>query len=150
MKLSEFRDLLRRHPDHQLTLVLPDGGRIAAHAHITEVGRVDKHFIDCGGTTRHVAACSLQAWVDDDIEHRLVPSKLARIVDLAEPLFRGDDLDVEVEYEDGFISQFPVLEAGAAEGELVFRLGTKHTDCLAKAVCLPSPEGSCCTAGSCC
>ena len=151
MKLSEFKAHLQQHPKHELAFVLPDGDRIAAHAHITEAGRVDKSFIDCGGTIRRVATCSLQAWVADDTDHRFTPGKLAGVLDIAAPLFQGDDLEVEVEYEDCSISQFPVLEAVESGGALLFRLGSKHTDCLAKDTCLPkSASPSACGTGGCC
>jgi hypothetical protein len=154
MKLSELKSHLLKHPQHQLTFILPDGGRIPAHAHVTEAGRVDKRFIDCGGTVRHIATCSLQAWLADDVDHRLPPGKLAHVLDLAAPLFEGDDLDVEIEYEDGFISQFPVIESGAEDGHLFFQLGTKHTDCLAKETCTPNAaetaETACCSGRGCC
>ena len=150
MKLSEYKNHLLQHTHHALVFLLPDGGTIAAHAHITEVGRVDKSFIDCGGTIRRASACTLQAWVADDTEHRLLPGKLAGVIELAAPLFLGDDLDVEVEYEDGLISQFPVVEATSTDAALIFRLGTKHTDCLAKDVCLPQAgESECCGTGCC-
>jgi len=157
MKLSEFRAHLLEHPNHALVFALPDGGHIPAHFHITEAGRVDKSFIDCGATIRATATCSLQAWVADDLDHRLAPGKLAGVLDLAEPLFRGDDLEVEIEYEEGFISQFPVLAATAEGQSLVFHLGTKHTDCLAKDTCLPhsaepaaAVAGCGCAPGTCC
>ena len=72
---------------------------------------MDKSFIDCGATIRRTATCSLQAWVAEDIEHRFTPGKLAGVLKVAAPLFLGDDLDVEIEYEDCAISQFPVLAA---------------------------------------
>ena len=50
MKLSEFTSHLGQSPERELRFVLPDGGFIEAHAHITEVGRVEKSFIDCGPT----------------------------------------------------------------------------------------------------
>ena len=153
MKLSQFTAHLEAHPEHELTFILPDGGRIPAHAHITEVGRVDKSFIDCGGTIRSISAATLQAWVADDVEHRFAPAKLAGVLERSKALFRGDDLDVEIEYEDGFISQFPVIEAGADESRVFFRLGTKHTDCLAKEVCMApgeNEEAACCGGTGCC
>ena len=152
MKISEFRNHLERHPDSELCFVLPDGGRIAAHAHVTEAGRVDKTFIDCGGTMRATSACSLQAWVADDVKHRLLPRKLAGVLEMAAPLFRGDDLDVEIEYEDGLISQFPVTRATVSDNVLYFHLTTKHTDCLAKELCTPASmesDGCCGTTGCC-
>ena len=149
MKTSEFKTLLDNHPNHELSFVLPDGDRVPAHAHITECGRVDKSFVDCGGTVRKVSNTTLQAWVADDVEHRLTPGKLAVIFGLAAPLFQGDDLEVEIEYEDCAISQFPVLSAITEGGILAFQLGNKHTDCLAKELCLPAPTG-CSPGGGCC
>jgi len=149
MKSSVFVASLKQNPTLNLRFVLPDGGLVPAHAHITEVGRVDKTFFDCGATIRKTSFLCLQAWVADDIGHRLPAIKLADIIDRAAPLFQGDDLDVELEYEDGLISQFPVHEVSSDEEWLVITLGRKHTDCLAKDICLPSEKDSdSCCAGS--
>jgi hypothetical protein len=150
MKTSDLQTILASHRDCQLVMILPDGGRVPAHAHVTEVGRIDRHFIDCGGTVHRSSFCCLQAWVADDVDHRLTAGKLADIIGRAEAL-EVSDLDVEIEYEDGFISQFPVLEARVEGDTLVLSLGTKHTDCLAKDVCLPAePSGECCVGSGCC
>ncbi len=143
MKLSEFKHALQGSPDHLLRFILPDGDVIAAHAHITEVGRIDKTFIDCGGTVRKVSTCSLQAWVADDTDHRLEPGQLASILDKAAPILTDEDLEMEIEYEDCQISQFPVENVSLQGNDLKFYLGTKHTDCLAKDVCLPNGSGEC-------
>jgi len=152
MNTAEFTALLSALGEKNVQFVLPDGGRIPAHAHITEVGRIDREFLDCGGELRKTSFCCLQAWVADDTEHRLTARKLSAIIGRAlEPLGLGG-LPVEVEYEDGIISQFPVVSVGAGESVTV-RLGTKHTDCLAKEVCLPAqmqPDGVCCAPGSGC
>lgn len=148
MKTSEFKAHLEKYPDHELRFILPDGGFVPVHAHITEVGRVDKTFIDCGGTLRRVSTCSLQAWVADDIEHRLSPGKLAAVMTKAAPIFAADDLDVEIEYEDCSVSQFPAVDVAVEDGVLAFHLGWKHTDCLARDVCLPQASG--CVPGSGC
>jgi len=147
--IDEFKTHLRLHPDSELRFLLPDGGLIPAHAHITEVGRVDKTFVDCGGTLRRLSSCLLQAWVADDTGHRLAPSKLADILDRAAAVLGSGDLPVEIEYEDFLVSQFPVAGAEARDGALVFALTTKHTDCLAKEICTPDDSG-CCSAGGCC
>ncbi len=149
MKTTEFKTHLLNYPNHELRFILPDGDSVPVHAHITEVGRIDKTFIDCGGTVRKISNATLQSWVADDVEHRFAPGKLAGVLDLAAPLFQGDDLDVEIEYEDCAISQFPVLTAKAEDGVLTFQLGSKHTDCLAKDVCLAEPTG-CGDGGGCC
>src|SRR4051794_3319147 len=106
MKVSEFIQHLHSAPEHELRFSLPDGDMVPAQAHITEVGRIDKSFIDCGGTVRSIANCTLQAWVaEDDEAHRLAPGKLANVMQMATPLLRGDDLEMELEYEDCSISQ---------------------------------------------
>jgi len=153
MNVTEFRSLLSSHPDARIVFVLPDGGMIPSHAHVTEVGRVDRRFLDCGGTLRQASFCCLQTWVADDTQHRLAAGKLAAILErAAQPLDLGD-LPVEIEYEDGFISQFPVLAGRVHEGALVFELGLKHTDCLAKELCLlpgKTEAPSCCGGSNCC
>ena len=155
MTITEFKFHLRQNPDAALRFLHADGGLIPVHAHITEVGRVEKTFIDCGGTVRELRSCLLQIWVADDTEHRLTPGKLADILDRAAAILRSDDLPVEIEYEDFLVSQFPVAAAEAADGALVFALVTKHTDCLAKELCLPQPAdastGGCgCGPSGCC
>ncbi|MEX1110287.1 MAG: DUF6428 family protein [Chthoniobacterales bacterium] len=141
MNTTEFTALLSTFGDKPLRFILPDGGRVPDHAHITEVGRVDREFLDCGGEHRKTSFCCLQAWVADDTDHRLSAGKLAAIIARAlEPLGLAN-LPVELEYEDGLVSQFPVVSVGADEVVTV-HLGTKHTDCLAKEICLPPSAGS--------
>jgi hypothetical protein len=151
MNTAEFTTLLSALSDKPVHFVLPDGGRIPGHAHITEVGRVDREFLDCGGQRRKTSLCCLQSWVADDTDHRLPARKLAAIIDRALGPLGLASLPVEIEYEDGFISQFPVV-AVEVYAVVVVRLGTKHTDCLAKEVCLPSaaPSNSCSPGSGCC
>lgn len=161
MNISDFLAQLRTHSDKHLSLLLPDGGFVPAHFHITEVGHVTKRFIDCGGTRRVLETCLLQTWVHDDVDHRLTAGKLAAIFDKAGDVLPHHDLPVEIEYEDYVVAQFPVESAEIIDGTLTFRLGLKHTDCLARGICLPGtcePEApktapaasSCCTPGSKC
>lgn len=49
MKTSDLKTHLDTHPEKELRFLLPDGGFIPFHAHITEAGRMDKTFLDCGG-----------------------------------------------------------------------------------------------------
>ena len=154
MKASEFKQHLTEHPDHNLQFILPDGGLIPLYAHITEVGRIDKTFLDCGATVRKFSSLCLQAWVADDVDHRLPAGKLVAIIDRAAPILRADDLEVELEYEDGLLSQFPVVGIVTELNEFIIRLGMKHTDCLAKEICLPPSKDdeseSCCSKAGCC
>jgi len=135
----------------RLHLTLPDGSFVPAHFHVTEVGRVQKDFIDCGGTTRSATTCLLQVWVADDTDHRLETTKLAKIMRLAAPLLKAGDLPVEVEYENGTVSQFPVAEAEVTPAGVLLHLGTKHTACLAQDRCgIAAAEAACCPTSGCC
>jgi hypothetical protein len=149
MTISEFKAHLRSHPSATLRFQLPDGGLIPVHAHVTEVGRVDKTFVDCGGTVRKLSSCVLQTWVADDVDHRFAPGKLADVMERATGILQSEELPVEIEYEDFVVSQFPISEANATDGNLVFSLVTKHTDCLAKELCTPAAT-SCTPGGGCC
>jgi hypothetical protein len=148
MNIAEFKNHLRLHATATLRFQLPDGGLIPAHAHVTEVGRVDKTFVDCGGVVRKLSSCVLQTWVADDVDHRFAPGKLADVLDRASTILQSEELPVEIEYEDFVVSQFPVEDVNAADGSLVFVLTTKHTDCLAKELC--TPQANSCTPGSGC
>ena len=66
---------------------------------------------------------------------------MAGVLNLAEAkgvLPTGEDLEVEIEYEDMTISQYPVDSHTITDTAVVLNLTTKHTDCLAKESCLPS------------
>lgn len=141
MNITEFRAALLQNPESELRFVLPDGEFIPPQAHITEVGRVDKSFIDCGGTVRQQSTCLLQVWVADDIAHRFLPGKLAGVIGTAAQILRSDDLPVEIEYEACSITQYPVASATMENGVLSFHLTEKHTDCLAKETRLPGVNG---------
>src|ERR1700759_2068714 len=111
MNVGEFAAVLGKSPDAALHLMLPDGDFVPAHFHVTEVGRVQKDFVDCGGTVRSSAAGVLQVWVADDTGHRPGATSRAGILRLAAPVLRATDLPVEVEYEAGRVSQYPVAAA---------------------------------------
>lgn len=142
MKTREFLKHLQACPESHVAIRLPDGSLVAPHFHITEVGHVTKRFIDCGGTRRSQESCLLQIWVHDDIEHRLEAGKLAEIFQKAGNVLPHDELDVEVEHELDVVAQFPVESVEATGRALVFNLGVKHTDCLARGVCMPDTCGT--------
>ena len=153
MNITELKQVLNLNPEKGLKLVLPDRTTIPDHFHITEVGHVQKDFIDCGGTRRSVSSCVLQAWVAaNDEDHALSAGKLGSILKLAGKILPSDDLQVEFEFEAPYVSQFPIESAVASDDAVVFRLTTKHTDCLAKEQCgLESSGSSCCsTESGCC
>jgi len=143
MTTAEFRAVLAAHPEARMHWMLPDRVFVPEHYHITEVGRLRKDFVDCGGTIRSVSSCLLQIWVADDKNHRLQTTKLAKIMDIAGPVLNSDELPVEVEYEEGTISQYPVTGVEVTPSGLLFYLGTKHTACLAPEKCGVDGGGCC-------
>lgn len=151
MNLDTILAVLSENPAAAVHLMLPDHSFVPAHFHLTEVGRVHKDFIDCGGTVRSTTACVLQVWVAQDHDHRLDTTKLAQIMRLAAPLLKATDLPVEVEYENGAVSQFPVTEAEVTPSGVLLHLGTKHTACLAPDRCgVGAAETACCATPGCC
>jgi hypothetical protein len=137
MILSELKKLLAENTYLNIRFVLPTGSKVPPHAHVTEVARMDKKFIDCGGTFRTETLCRLQTWFADDTDHRLTAGKLLAILDKSASFLETDNLEVDVEHEAPFVSQFPI-EKVEVEGEALFvRLGIKHTACLAEDKCLP-------------
>lgn len=144
MKLHELKSILESQPNKYPRFILPDGDQVPAHFHLTEVGHVAKNFIDCGGTIRKSESVVLQLWANDgDADHRLSAGKMANILALGKLILPHSNLDVEVEYDDYAISQFPLTGFDSTGDRLDFTLTTKHTDCLAKEKC--SVGGNCCT-----
>ena len=143
MTVKEFRAALAGNPGATMHWMLPDKSFVPVHYHITEVGRVQKDFVDCGGTVRSTKACVLQVWVANDVDHRLETTKLASIMDIAAPLLQSDELPVEVEYEEGVISQYPIGGMEVTPSRLLFYLGFKHTACLAPEKCKVGDTGCC-------
>jgi hypothetical protein len=82
MKLSELKTILAEV--NTIAFELPNGSLVPSHFHVTEVGKVTKHFIDCGGTIRNEEVANFQLWSADDYDHRLHPEKLVDIIALSE------------------------------------------------------------------
>lgn len=154
--VAELKRALAAAPELPLTVLWPDGDPIEACFHVTEVGRVQKDFVDCGGTVRRTVTCLLQIWVGEDTEHRITAGKLLKAFAHAGPVLGGggDELPVELEYEACNVSQFAVVAVEREAERFVVRLGGKHTDCLAKELCGATPAGAaegkgCCASGGC-
>jgi Family of unknown function (DUF6428) len=139
MKLIELKDNLAKQPEANIRFLLPNGDFTPAHAHVTEVARIDKRFVDCGGTLRNDSLCRLQTWFADDVDHRLTAGKLSKILDKAKSFLESDDLEVDVEHEIGYISQFPLESVEVSQNEIILHLGERHTACLALDKCMPTP-----------
>jgi hypothetical protein len=155
MKLSEIKSKLNQL--ETIACQLPNGTLVPNHFHVTEVGKISKHFIDCGGTVRQEEVANFQLWEANDYDHRLHPEKLIHIIELSEKVLNIGDLEIEVEYQGDTIGKYSLDFDGKN-----FLLTTKQTACLAQDACgIPDSkpkvklsdiqnEASCCTPDSGC
>ncbi|GGI57701.1 DUF6428 family protein [Winogradskyella haliclonae] len=128
MKLSEIKTHLEQL--ETIAFKLPNGNLVPSHFHVTEVGKISKTFIDCGGTLRQESVINFQLWEANDYDHRLHPEKLLSIINLSEEKLELKDVEIEVEYQSDTIGKYSL---GYSEGN--FLLLSKQTDCLAKDNC---------------
>ena len=134
MKLSEIKSILKNQST--IAFQLPNGALVPSHFHVTEVGKITKHFIDCGGTIRKEEVANFQFWEANDYDHRLHPEKLVKIIALSEEKLQIPDLEIEVEYQMiDTIGKFNLDFDGTN-----FLLTKKETNCLAKDHCGIPPE----------
>lgn len=157
MKLAEIKKHLATV--ESVNFRLPSGALVPENFHVTEVGMVTKHFIDCGGTERLEKVVNFQLFDADDFEHRLKPLKLLNIITLSEEKLGIGNLEIEVEYQSDTISKYGLHFNGKE-----FVLEPKQTACLASDACgippvkqkvqladITAEKQSCCTpGGSCC
>lgn len=150
MKLSEIKNHLVQL--EAVNFKLEDNTFVPEHFHVTEVGVITKHFIDCGGTVRNEKVANFQLWDANDYDHRLKPQKLMNIISLSEKVLGMEDLEIEVEYQSGTIGKYDLAFDGND-----FILVSKKTACLAKESCGVSEEknteekSACCsTESNCC
>ena len=128
MLISAFKQTLRELDT--LKFQLPNGEFVPAHFHITEIGNITRNFIDCGGVQRQENKLNLQLWVASDTDHRLDPTNLLNILQLAEKQLGNSNVEVEVEYQQSTIGRYKLAFNGA-----VFQLINTQTACLAPNQC---------------
>jgi hypothetical protein len=129
MKLSAIKSELKKGTT--ITFQLPNGELVAPHFHVTEVGKLTKHFIDCGGTIRNEEVANFQLWEAQDYDHRLHAEKLLRIIELSEKKLGITDLEIEVEYQ----MKESIGKFGLEFDGTHFQLTPKITNCLAPEQC---------------
>lgn len=151
MTLSEFKTALSGNSS--LDFIQTDGNPVPPHFHLTEIGIVNKKFIDCGGTFRSEEKVSLQLWYSVDTEHRLTTEKLEQIVNMGQDKLGLNDQEVIVEYQGETLSIY-----GLEYKDGAFHLQQTKTDCLAADACgvsdtmieVGASEASCEPGGGCC
>ena len=161
MLLSELKKSLLEIKS--VNFKLPGGEYVPGHFHLTELGVIDKKFIDCGGKLRNEKKISLQLLHANDLDHRLSPGKFLKIISSAESILNAEygltvpsdhigDYEVEAEYQTETTGRYALDFDG-----MDYLLLPTHTACLAKDHC-GIPEGPvsknkevCCTpGGGCC
>lgn len=156
MLLSEFKQHLSTL--ETVDFLTPNGEQVPSHFHVTEVGQIDKKFIDCGGTIRTESVINFQLWTSDDFDHRLGAETLKSIIALSEKELKLDNVEIEVEYQSNTIGKYHL---SFFNGQ--FQLVNTKTDCLAKEHCglptskpkqaladLTSNENTCTPGSGCC
>lgn len=141
MRLSEIKSILSTV--ESVNFILENGDKVPEHFHVTEVGSVSKHYIDCGGTIRTESKANFQLWDANDFEHRLKPQKLLNIINLSEEKLGLTDSEIEVEYQSDTIGKYGLKYNGNQ-----FVLTSLHTACLAKENCevpVSQNEKACCS-----
>lgn len=128
MKLSEVKSVLKQLKT--IAFQLPNGELVPNHFHVTEVGKISKNFIDCGGTLRNEEVINFQLWNANDYDHRLHPEKLIDIIELSEKNLGLNNSEIEVEYQGNTIEKYALDFDGTN-----FLLVSKQTDCLAPDKC---------------
>jgi hypothetical protein len=146
MKLSEIKTILNTAAS--VNFELENGTKVPEHFHVTEIGVITKHFIDCGGKVRKKKVANFQLWDANDFEHRLKPQKLMNIISLSEKVLGMEDSEIEVEYQTDTIGKYNLGFNGTN-----FILLSKKTACLAQEQCgvIENKKDACCTpGGGCC
>ncbi len=128
MRLSEIKEHL--NSTETLLFLLENGTVVPEHFHVTEVGVITRHFIDCGGKVRHDKVVNFQLWVANDFEHRLEPDKLLNIIRISEEKLGIGDFEIEIEYQTETIGKYNLEFNGQN-----FVLASKQTACLAADSC---------------
>ena len=152
MNLKQLMDFIGLHENSPINIILPSGSTVPEHFHITEVGKVHKTFVDCGGSKRESVTCLMQIWTATDTDHRLNTTKLEKILSFAKEILGNEDMPVEFEYGDELVVQYKLEDVVMASDVtidtvgLLFVLGAKETQCLAPDKCGVS---SCCPTGCC-
>lgn len=140
MNFENVKNILAENPSKSITFTLPNGEKVPASFHITDLGVVQKHLIDCGGQTRTEEQVHLQLWTGKDVDHRVTTDTANFILDQSQSVIdRIKDpksAEVLVEYQLDWhdmpvFSLFTINDMQASEDQVSITLGTIQTTCLA-------------------
>lgn len=135
IKYQNFTNSFINNSDHLIEFYLPDGTQIPKNFHITDVGSVFRHFIDCGGKIRNESYIQIQLWLGKDIEHRLNGQTVSTILKHSSVVLgKLSDLqnaEVIMEYKEKLTSQYPIKKIEVSNKSIKCYLEEIQTQCLA-------------------
>ena len=131
----------------EISFILPDGTAIPSHYHVTEIGRIVKDYVDCGGQFRKEEYCSMQLWVANDVDHKLTLDKLHKILEAGRELI-SDNMPVIFEYQDGTVGLYFIGMIQVTTEKVKILLSGTKTSCMAPDRCGITNRG--CSGSGCC
>jgi len=140
MNFENVKNILANNPKKSIIFTLPNEEVVPASFHITDVGVVNRHLIDCGGQTRTEEQVHLQLWTGKDYDHRVTTDTANRILNQSQSVINKikepKTAQVLVEYQLDWhgipiFSLFAVNDMQASDTEVNILLSTIQTACLA-------------------
>ena len=140
MYYENLKNTLADNPNKSIIFTLPNGETVPASFHITDVGVVSKHLIDCGAQTRTEEQVHLQLWTGKDDDHRVTTDTANRILKhshsvlgkIKEPKTAQVLVEYQLEWHGmPIFSLFKVSDMQTSETEVSLSLSTIKTTCLA-------------------
>lgn len=135
VQYQQLIDILSKNTQSPIEFYLPNGNQIPAHFHLTDVGSVFRHFIDCGAQVRDESYVQIQLWLGKDIEHRLKGETILKILNHSKVVLNKlpnlPNTDVIIEYKEVLTSQYPIAHIEQIDQVVRVYLKSSETQCLA-------------------
>ncbi len=132
---KQFITTLSKNPNSLIDVYLPDGYLIPAHYHLTDVGCVNRYFIDCGGHTREENYIQIQLWLGKDINHRLRATTFLKILEQSQSILNKlatlEQSNIHLEYRKDIVTQYPITDIKSINNKIIINTETLTTQCLA-------------------
>lgn len=150
IRYQAFIESISKNPQSRVEFYLPNGTQVPAHFHLTDVGSIFRHFIDCGAQVRNESYVQIQLWLGKDIDHRLNSDTVLKILShsgvVLDKLLNLQSADVIIEYKDELTSQYPIARIEQTDQAVKIYLKLSETQCLAaiRHEKEKSDGGSCC------
>lgn len=153
--MATLRDLLfdlkKADSECRVGIYTPSGLSVPCHFHITEIGKVTKSFVDCGGVKRETTNTTFQVWVADDYDHKLSVEKFIKIIEAGVDLVNKED-EIVIEFDNNYtIGLYGIQSVQILENFVNIYLSKIQANCLAPDKCGIKPKvASCCGSKGCC